>query len=270
MALPVHIHDNVEIIVALLTASPMFAAKHECQRPAVIRPIRLPGADAVPANIGIAAADIIAMLQMMPVAEHWMRMAEGDAIFHEAKQFPMLIQAVPIEPVHFAVVTIRIIVAVAGLADFIAHQNHRHALAEHQYGNGVFHLPPPQPENVPIAGRPFATAIPAKIIVRAVPIIFAVRLVMLLVVGDQIHQREAVVTGDKVNRSRCAAPRIEVRRSGQAQRHVADLIRIAAQETAHGIAIFAVPFRPAAIRRERADLIQAAGVPRLGNQFAFA
>ena len=50
-----------------------------------------------------------------------------------------------------------------------------------------------------IVGGAFDAAIPASVVVGAVAVLLAVRLVVLLVVGDQIVQGEAVVTGDEVD-----------------------------------------------------------------------
>ena len=50
-----------------------------------------------------------------------------------------------------------------------------------------------------IVARPFHAAVPASVVVGAVAIVFAVRFVVLLVVGDQIVQREAVVARDEID-----------------------------------------------------------------------
>ena len=50
-----------------------------------------------------------------------------------------------------------------------------------------------------IVGVAFGAAIPAKIFVVAVAIVFAVGFVVLLVVTDQIVQGKAVVRGDEID-----------------------------------------------------------------------
>ena len=103
-----------------------------------------------------------------------------------------------------------------------------------------------------------------------VAVILAVRLVVLLVVGDEVVQREAVVRGDEVDaRPGLAAAAVEdVGRAGQARRERRRR-RLAAPEVAHRIAVLVVPFRPA--RREAADLVAAgAAIPGLGDQLDLA
>ena len=63
----------------------------------------------------------------------------------------------------------------------------------------VLDLPVAQRLDRRIVGRPFDAAVPAHVVVRAVAIVFAVRLVVLVVVGDQVVEREAVVAGHEVD-----------------------------------------------------------------------
>src|SRR5204863_93678 len=82
----------------------------------------------------------------------------------------------------------------------------------------------------------------------------AVRLVVLLVVGDQVAEREAVVGGDEVDaRVRAAAGlRVEVRAAREPVGKLAERRVLAAPIIAAGVAIFAVPLAPQ--RGEVADL----------------
>ena len=55
-------------------------------------------------------------------------------------------------------------------------------------------------------GVAFFTAVPRAVVALAVVVVLAVGLVVLLVVGDQVAQGEAVVGGDEVDRRvRCPA-----------------------------------------------------------------
>ncbi len=63
----------------------------------------------------------------------------------------------------------------------------------------IFHLPVSQLLHRGIIGWPLDAPIPASVVIRAVPVVFAVRLVVLLVVGDQVIEREAVVTGHEIH-----------------------------------------------------------------------
>ena len=100
-------------------------------------------------------------------------------------------------------------------------------------------------------------------------VVLAVRLVVLVVVGDEIVEREAVVRGDEIDaRPRLAAAEVELVGRGAEARRERPGARLAAPEVAHRVAKRIVPLGPAG--REAADLIAArAAVPRLGDQLHF-
>ena len=103
-------------------------------------------------------------------------------------------------------------------------------------------------------------AVAAVVVVRAVAIVLLVGLVVLLLVADQVAQREAVVRGDEVDaRPGPAAAVVEdVARAGDARGQRRQLALVALPELPHGVAIAIVPLRPA--RREIAELIAAGPV----------
>jgi hypothetical protein len=101
----------------------------------------------------------------------------------------------------------------------------------------------------------------------AVRAAFAVGVVVLVVVGDEVVEREAVVGGHEVHAGRglAAVVLVEVRAAGEAGRELAERLWLAAPVVTHGVAVLAVPLRPQ--RGEVADLVAAlADVPRLGDQ----
>ena len=63
---------------------------------------------------------------------------------------------------------------------------------------GVFHLAITKLFDRRIVGRAFDAAVPTAIVVGAVSILFAVGLVVFIVVGDHIVERETIVAGDEV------------------------------------------------------------------------
>jgi len=71
-----------------------------------------------------------------------------------------------------------------------------------------------------IVGRPFDAAVPRLIIIVAILVILAVGFVVLVVVADEIVQREAIVRGDEVDRRPgfAAAALEEVGRGAQPRR----------------------------------------------------
>src|SRR6201999_1200443 len=100
----------------------------------------------------------------------------------------------------------------------------------------------------------------------AVAVVFAVRLVVLLVVGDEIPQREPVVHGDDVDGCARTPPlgtiAVDVRRSTQPRRKFRKAPVLAAPPVAEGVAESSVPLAP--LRGKPADLVAVhlADVPR--------
>src|SRR5882724_7985142 len=98
-------------------------------------------------------------------------------------------------------------------------------------------------------------------------VVFAVRFVVLLVVGNQVAQREPVMGRDEIDAGMrpATAPVEQVARPGDAGGEIAELALIPPPVSAHRIAESIVPLRPAG--REAADLVSAGSqVPRLCDQ----
>ena len=140
-----------------------------------------------------------ASLEKMLAAEYRMLLAQGDEMANIVKEpLPILIQ-MPVEPAQFVVLAIGIVVALLGSADFIAGEQHRHALRQQQGGQQIAFLAPAQRVHLGIVGRALDAAVPAQVVVVAVAVVLAVGLVVFLVVADEIVEREAVVGGDEVD-----------------------------------------------------------------------
>ncbi len=84
-------------------------------------------------------------------------------------------------------------------ADLVAAQQHGNALRQQQRGQEVPPLPGAQLVDSRIVSRALYTAVPGAVVVGAVEILLAIRLVVLLVVAHQVGQREAIVAGDEVD-----------------------------------------------------------------------
>ena len=69
---------------------------------------------------------------------------------------------------------------------FVAGQNHRHTGRQEQGGDEVSFLLRSRPVDRRIIGRPFGAAIPAIIVVGAILIVFAIRVIVLVVVTHEI------------------------------------------------------------------------------------
>src|SRR5690606_2873636 len=112
-------------------------------------------------------------------------------------------------------------------------QEHRRSLADHQDRHDIFHLPVAQGQNVWVVGWAFDAMIPALVVVVPVLIVLEIGLVVLIVVGNQIRQRKAVMGGDEVDRGNRPPVFIQVGRAENSLRYLADFIFIALDEAAN-------------------------------------
>ena len=177
-----------------------------------------------------------------------------------------VVALVPVEPRDLVVLAPRVVVAALRAAPLVAAEQHRHALREQQRREEVPLLARAQRVDRRIVGRPLGPAVPRAVVVGAVLVALAVRLVVLLVVRDEVAQREAVVRGDEVDRRERPAPvgLVEVGRAAEPRSEIAQR-RLAAPEVAHRVAVDPVPLGPQ--DREVPDLVAARpDVPRLGDQ----
>src|SRR5687768_5484923 len=118
-----------------------------------------------------------------------------------------------------------------------------------------------------IGCRPLRPAVPRSGVRLAVVVAFAVRLVVLLVVRNQIAQGEPVVRGNEVH-ARVRPPAvvfIEIRAAGEAAGEFAERATLPTPVVAYGVAIAPVPFTPT--DGKIAHLVAARpDVPRFGDQ----
>ena len=128
-------------------------------------------------------------------------------------------------------------------------------------------MPQPIGQDPGIVGLALDAVILRPIVALAVTVALAIGLVVLLLVGDEVGQREPVVGRDEVDaRMGTTAVRgVQVGTSGQAVAEVRQRLGRAAPEVPDRVPIAAVPLRPG--RREVADLVAAlADIPGLGDQ----
>ena len=204
-------------------------------------------------------------LEPAPAAEDRVMAAQlGDP---PAPGLEVVVDVVPVEPRQLGVLAVGVVVAGLGAADLVAAEDHRHALREQQGGEDVAALLGAQGEHLLVVGLALDAAVPRAVVRLAVAVVLAVGLVVLVVVGDEVAQREPVVGGDEVDRRRRSAGvgLVEVGAAGEAVAELGERRRLATPEVADRVAVAAVPLRPQ--RREVADLVAAlADVPRLGDQ----
>ena len=200
--------------------------------------------------------------------QHRMCFSECRHIFAEFEVRSVFLQIFPVQPRNLIVLTVGIVIAELGIQKLIAGKEHRRSAAAHQHGKGIHCQPPAQRENPFICRIPFRTAVPAAIIVTSIRIAPAVGLIMLFVVGIQIPKSKAVMTGQEIHGRIVPSPFriIDILGTGNSARSNLPHAKIPFQEIAHIIPISAIPFRPAAPGGETAHLIEAARIPRLGDQ----
>ena len=82
-----------------------------------------------------------AALEKMAAAEDRLRLAQAQQLAREIEQRALFGGELPVEPRERRVLAVGVVVAVLGLAEFIAGEEHRHALREEQRGEEVPLLP---------------------------------------------------------------------------------------------------------------------------------
>ena len=129
--------------------------------------------------------------------------------------------------------------------------------SEQRHRQEILHLAVAQRLDAGIVGRALDAAVPAQVVVAPVPVLLAVGLVVLAVIGNQVVEGEAVVAGDEVDallRLALLLP-VDVGTGQDAGGESGDGPGVALQEAAHVVPELAVPLLPA-VADEAPDLIQ--------------
>ena len=122
-----------------------------------------------------------------------------DQLARESMNVGVGLQSIPVQPVQFIVLAIRIVVAQLRTPNFITHQQHGNSEGQQIDGKEVLDLPLAKFFDLRIIRRSLDAAIPTDIMVVSVAIVFVVGKIVLFVVRDQIIQREAVMSRHKVD-----------------------------------------------------------------------
>ena len=172
----------------------------------------------------------------------------------------------PVEPAHRVVLTPGIVIAALGAQHLVTRQDHGYPLAEEKDGHEVAGLAPAQGENGLVLGLALGPAVPAQVLVAAIPGGLAVGLVVFAAITDQVPEGEAVMAGDEVDAvdRQAVVGLIEVAAARDAAGHLADEAAVAPDEAPHAVAIAAVPLHPA-VTGKGPDLVETGGVPGLGD-----
>src|SRR5262249_10345372 len=201
--------------------------------------------------VGLLAHDPAVWLQLREA------MAKARELADKVGHIVLAAQPWPVDPAGLVVLAVGVVVATLTVAAFVSRQQQRHALCQKQAGQVVTAQFASERNDIGIVRCTFGSAISAEVIIGTVVIVFAIGLVVLLLVADEIIECEAVMHGHVVNAAvQPAAIVLELRgRSGHTVRQIADEGSLAAPEAANGLAVEIVPLRPSG--RERADLIAA-------------
>src|SRR6476660_3641261 len=150
---------------------------------------------------------------------------------------------------------------------FVAHQEHRHAHRKHRHGQKVLHLSVSELFHFGIISRTFNSAVPTPVIVRTIPVIFAVGFIMLLIIANEIVQREPVMTRYKIHTllGLAAFMTINCRTPSQTVGKMSDGTVFTAKKTPDIVSKPPVPLLPT-ISYETAYLIQPRCIPSLGDE----
>ena len=203
-----------------------------------------------------------------------MASAERDHAAEEAEDIVVFFHERPIEPVDLVILAIGVIVPALCASDLVAGHKHRNALGEHENSCKVFNLPVAQGLDVGTIRLSLCSTIPAQVLVDAVAVALAVGLVVLIVVRDQVVEREAVVGSDEIDAVDRQFP-AGLEDIGAAGNDISDLPHdrssldvtlVALDEAPEGIAETTVPFAPT-IAGEVADFVESGGIPGLGDDF---
>ena len=128
-----------------------------------------------------------------------MLLSESDHILNKFKMVLVGPQIIPVQPGDLAVLTVSVVIAVLRVGELITGQDHRRPAAAHEYCHRVAHHLLPERLNDRIICMSFHAAVPASVVIGAVCIVPSIGLIVLVIVGKQVIQREAVVAGDKID-----------------------------------------------------------------------
>src|SRR5262252_6766803 len=246
----------------------LFSSEFGAERQAVRTrpPVRLVEGDAVPGFLRLPqqAVETHGLALYLHAAQHPTGVEQGD----EAVDVGVLLYQGPVKPTGLVVLAVGVVVAVLGTPHFIAHEYHGHPQRQQSDRQEVLHLPIAQLLDRWILRRAFHTTVPAPIIVGTVTVVFTVRLVVLVVVGDQVVQGEAIVTRHEVDTLFGLAFLVPVY-LGAAKQAVGKTSHrplVATEKAADIVAEPTVPLLPT-VPNKAAHLIQTGRIPRLGNEF---
>ena len=136
---------------------------------------------------------------MRALAQDGIVLGDLDHVTHKRAQLLFGLGDVPVEPTDLIVLAVGVVITVLRAAHLITAEQHRNALREKEGRDEVSLHSFARAKDAYRLGWTFGAPVAAVVVVRPVLIVFAVRLVEFVLVGNEIVQSEAVVAGDKVD-----------------------------------------------------------------------
>jgi len=153
----------------------------------------------------------------------------------------------PVKPTRLIVKTVGVVVTVLSAPNLVPHQDHWQAQRKHRHREEILHLAISQRLHGRIVARTLNAEVITSVVIGAVVVRFAVCLIVLVGVGDEVIEREAVVAGDEIYACLGLAFLVSVY-LGAAEHAVSqgrnDTV-VAAKKAAHSVAKPPIPFSPA-------------------------
>src|SRR5581483_12372845 len=118
---------------------------------------------------------------------------------HKPQEVGVLRNQVPVKPARLVVLTVGIIVAALAAHHLIAHNKHRNSGRQQHSTEEVLRLPVPQSLDCRIVRRTLDTAVPASVVAGPVPVALPILFVVLVVVRDEVVERETVVARREID-----------------------------------------------------------------------
>src|SRR5262249_37931145 len=150
------------------------------------------GGGEVPLLVGLAAAarvepgDDKTVAEALAAEDRLLAAVPGELPQEIGERAALVVDRLPVEPADRVVLAIGVVVAVLAAAELVAGKQHRRAVGEQQGAEEVAFLPFAGRDDARVVGRTFLAVVEAAVVGMAVAILLAVRLVVLVVVGDQI------------------------------------------------------------------------------------
>src|SRR5262249_50299814 len=133
-------------------------------------------------------------------SQNWVLPPQGNQPGYKIEQFG--VATIPLQPGDSVILAVRIVIACLRPAEFISCQQHGNALRKKEGCEKITLLPVSQLRYLDAIVGTFMAAIPRMVVVFSVPIVFSVRMVVLVLIGDKVRECEPIVARNEVDAGR--------------------------------------------------------------------